>query len=82
MWQDIVMSIGNWIFAFALFPSVFGIKNKPPKWTSLMTAVVLSIFVWCMITLNLLRTAVAITTTASLWWVLFIQKIKEEKDGV
>lgn len=75
-WQDVVLAIGTWIFALALLPSLFS-KNKPSKWTSLMTAVPLSSFVVCYFTLGLWITGISISVSSLLWWVLFYQGVRK-----
>jgi len=37
MWQDIMFSLGSWIFAIALIPSIVNKENKPDMKTSLQT---------------------------------------------
>tara|TARA_Y100000310_G_C20559612_1_gene752358 strand:+ start:752 stop:937 length:186 start_codon:yes stop_codon:yes gene_type:complete len=52
IWQDIVLTIGAWIFSIALLPSVFG-KDKPALSSSVMTAPVLYLFSYVYLSLDL-----------------------------
>jgi len=74
-WQDIVMSIGQWIFIIALLPAIIG-KDKPPWMTSLLTAVVLSVFAFIFLTLDMIMSAISGSATALCWWILLVQVIK------
>ena len=76
MWQDLVFSIGGLLFAFALIPSIIDKWGKPSLTTSLMTAVVLSVYVPAMYTLGLYWSTFCTALTASAWWTLFFQRIK------
>lgn len=73
IWQDIAFMIGGFIFAPALIISI--VKNaKYPILTSLPTALVLTMFVICYITLNLHLAATATTLTALCWYILFFRR--------
>lgn len=75
IWQDIVISAGQWIFIIALIPSIFS-QNKPDIRTSLMTAIVLTAFSFTFFTLDLVIGGISSLGTATCWWILFIQKIR------
>jgi len=73
IWQDIVISVGQWIFIIALMPSIFS-QNKPDVKTSLITAIVLTVFGFTFLTLNLIIGGLSGLGTAFCWWILFVQK--------
>jgi len=72
-WQDIVLSVGSWIFTIALIPSVLS-KDKPALSSSVMTASVLTIYVVVYITLSLSMSAASTALVAAMWYTLAIQK--------
>lgn len=76
-WQDIVLSIGQWIFVLALLPSVFG-KDKPALASSLLTGGVLSVFGFVYATLGLWSAVVATSAVAGTWFILAWQKYREK----
>ena len=78
LWQDWVITLGSLIFVLALFPSVLG-KDKPALSTSLMTGTVLVIFALVYLTLSLWTSAVTTFLTGTLWFILAIQKIINNK---
>lgn len=65
-WQDIVLSVGSWIFIIALLPSLFG-KDKPPIATSLLTGGVLLVYTFVYFTLHL-KVSMASTGILGLAW--------------
>lgn len=71
-WQDLVLLIGNFMFFLALVPSIMS-DHKPSKWTSLPTAVVLSIFAFTYHSLGLVFGTCMVALSALAWWVLFFQ---------
>ena len=74
IWQDIVLMIGNFIFAPSLLTSIVdGIKI--PIATSLPTALVLTAFIIVNVSLGLRLAALATTLTTACWFVLFIMAI-------
>jgi len=72
-WQDIVLSVGSWIFIFALFPSIFG-KDKPPVSTSVLTGGVLLIYTVVYFTLHLWLSVASTGILAIAWLALGAQK--------
>ena len=84
VWQDIVLSIGQWVFAIGLLPSVFG-KDKPALLSSLIMGSVLVVFVFTFATLSLWLSAVSTIAGSLIWFVLAAQKIminrKEKSTG-
>jgi hypothetical protein len=69
---DQVFAIGSTLMIFFLLPTVFG-DNKPEVWTSLPTAVVLTVFAYTYATLNLWRAASMTLLTSILWYDLAFQ---------
>ena len=76
-WQDIVLSVGSWIFIVALLPSLFG-KDKPPISTSLLTGVVLLIYTFVYSTLHLWLSMASTGVLGVAWLVLGAQKYLAE----
>ena len=72
IWQDLMFMIGGFIFAPSLWFSIRG-KEKPPIKTSLPTALVLTVFVACYITMSFWMAMVSTTLTALCWYILFFQ---------
>jgi len=72
-WQDILLSIGQFVFAVALLPSVFS-KDKPAVSTSLMTGTVLVAFAFTYSTLKLWSAATFAAVVGIIWLILFFQK--------
>ena len=77
-WQDIVLSIGQWIFVIALLPSVFG-KDKPAFSSSLITGAVLAVFAFTFATLSLWVSAFSTSLVSITWFVLAAQKYLIQK---
>jgi len=74
-WQDIVIAVGQWIFAIALIPALRAKgKDKPPISTSLLTGTILIIFAFTFFTLNLWNAAVSALVVSVCWFTLVIQK--------
>jgi len=69
-WQDLVLMIGGFIFAPSLIVFIMD-KTVMPIATSLPTALVLTVFVMCYITLKLRLAAFATALTAICWYILF-----------
>ncbi len=74
-WQDIILSVGSWIFAIALIPSILS-KDKPALSSSLITGSVLTIFACTYLTLSLWTTAASTVLVAGMWFTLALQKIR------
>lgn len=76
-WQDVVMAIGGFIFWIALIPSVSS-DNKPSKWTALMTALVLTAYLFVFASLEYWLSFVSGILTTTTWYILLIQKIRSK----
>ena len=72
-WQDIVFTVGSFIFTIALIPAIKS-KDKPPIKTSLTTSLVLFAFVVCYVSLGFYVSAISGGLTAICWFILFLQK--------
>lgn len=78
MWQDYVFLAGGIIFIFALFPSLFS-KDKPNWMTSISTSFFLYCYATAFFSLNLKYAAITTVVTATIWLILYIQKIGGSK---
>jgi len=78
VWQDIVLSIGAWLFIIALIPSIRG-KDKPPMTTSVLTGSVLAVFSLTYATLELWLSVLSTTLLSGAWFVLAAQKARKRK---
>jgi hypothetical protein len=74
MWQDIVISIVQWIFLLALIPSIRHPEHKPALWSSLMTGSLLCVLGVTFWTLGLLSAIISSFAVASGWFVLAWQR--------
>ncbi len=72
-WQDIVLSVGSWIFIAALFPSLLG-KDKPPISTSVLTGGVLLVYTLVYFSLHLWLSMASTGVLAVAWLALGVQK--------
>lgn len=73
VWQDILLAVGGLVFAPALAVSIHK-KAKYPLATSLPTAIVLTAFAVCYVTLHLHLAAWATGLTAACWYILAIRR--------
>ena len=69
-----MLSIGQFVFALALLPSVFS-KDKPALSTSLTTGIVLAIFAFTYSTLKLWSAAAFAALVGVIWFILAVQKM-------
>ena len=79
VWQDIVFSISTLVFAYALIPQIYHNwkkqKGSITAQTSLLTALGMYAITIAYFTLNLFLSTIIGFATASLWLILFIQKL-------
>jgi hypothetical protein len=75
-WQDLVFTVGQWIFIPALFPMF---TDPPPLKTSIPTALVLSAYGISFMSLGFYTPATSVFICSSIWMVLVRLKIKEGK---
>ena len=73
-WQDIVFTVGSFIFAVALIPTIRA-KEKPPALTSAVTFLVLVAFVVCYKSLGYYVSMASGMLTAICWLILYLQKV-------
>ena len=78
-WQDLVIGIGNWIFVLALIPSIVS-RKKPALATSIMTVIVVTVFVYCFFTLEFYHSMISLLAVGTCWWILFFQVVLKKKD--
>ena len=83
VWQDFLLSIANLILSVSLFPQIFkGFKKKKgfiSFYTSIPTFLSLYSISFAYFTLDLLFSSISSFVAASLWFVLFIQRIIYER---
>lgn len=77
-WQDTVLSVGSLIFTAALIPTIRS-SHKPALSTSLITAIILGIYVIVYSTLSLWFTTFAVTLTCLAWSIIAVQKFRQNK---
>jgi len=73
IWQDVVLMVGGFVFAIALFPSIFS-AHKPSRITCLATGIVLVVFAIAYATLGLTLATISTALTALCWFILLGQK--------
>ena len=78
VWQDIVLSVGAWIFFIALIPSIKS-KDKPALMTSLPTGTVLAVFALVYATLGLWLSIFSTILTSAAWFTLAVQKYLQKR---
>ncbi len=77
-WQDIVISIAQVCFIFAMLPSILS-KDKPALATSVMNVVLVSIIATSLLTLHLWLSGLTAIGIATTWAILAAQKIRLKK---
>lgn len=78
MWQDVVMTLGQFIFAVSLIPTILG--NEKPAWsTCIMSSIVLTVYIPTLYSLGLYISVIATVLVAIGWWILFFQSIRKIK---
>ena len=79
MWQDWLISAVQWMFAFALIPSIIHPTNKPALSSSLMTAGGLFVIAGTFTTLGLWSSFFSCTAAGIAWSILAYQKWRLDK---
>ena len=79
-WQDIVFTIGAWIFAILLIPSIRS-QDKPALTSSFFTATLLSIYVFVYASLYFWGAMISTAVLALAWWILAYQKWRMNKNS-
>ncbi|OGG47253.1 hypothetical protein A2671_02625 [Candidatus Kaiserbacteria bacterium RIFCSPHIGHO2_01_FULL_49_13] len=77
LWQDIVITVGQWIFLVALIPSIRS-TDKPAFWTSVMTGGILLVFGLTYATMGLWYSAFSSACLALGWCYLSYQKWRQK----
>lgn len=77
-WQDLVFTVGQIIFVFALIPTIRG-KSKPALSSSIITGSILLIFALTYLSLGLWFSTIASIATSASWWILAFQKYQQIK---
>jgi hypothetical protein len=76
MWQDIVITIVQWVLLIALIPSIRHPEHKPALWSSIMTGTLLCVLAGTFWTLGLWSGALSALAVAGGWFVLAWQRWK------
>lgn len=80
VWQDYIITIVNVVFGYALIPQVYqGFKNKKGYinfQTGLLNAIGMYAMAFAFYSLNLTFSWIIGTFNATMWLLLFIQKVK------
>lgn len=80
MWQDIVFGIGAILFSIVLLPTIRNPKAVVPLLTSSLTSIILYIFVFTYLTLDMNIAALTNFISASLW--AFIALFRKPEDHI
>ena len=78
-WQDLIVSVGQVVFVFALWPMLRS-STKPPLLTSILHGLILSSFGVVFASLGLWFSTVAVTVGSGMWFYLGWQKFGQN-DG-
>lgn len=78
IWQDFALSGLGLLLSVAIVPSLFD-QIKPSIITSAPIAVLLSLIGFTQLTLGLYLTAVTTFATSAMWYVLWIQRLRQTK---
>ncbi len=76
MWQDWVISIGQWVFIFALIPTLRHPTNKPELITSILTGATIAIFAATFATLEFWSATLSSTLLSVTWFVIGYQRYR------
>lgn len=75
MWQDVVISVGQWAMTAALIPSLIG-KDKPAVSSGIMTGTLIAIFGFTYGTLGLWSAVISSAVCSIVWYVLAWQRYR------
>ena len=73
IWQDVLLMLGGFGFSIALLPAIKS-KEKPPRSTCLITAVILESFCIAYSTLGLWLAFGATALACTMWFILLFQR--------
>ena len=76
IWQDWVITIGQYFFAITLLPTLFS-RSLPPIKTSFPTSLILYSFAFTFSTLGLFHSTLSSLVVATVWLAIAIKKFKE-----
>ena len=79
MWQDILISTMNVVFAWALVPQIYKSYQQKRSGVSLLTSSQTVGALWviaiCYVTLGLYFSAILISISGLLWFVIMVQRL-------
>lgn len=81
IWQDIVISSGQWVFFISLLPTLFS-RDLPPYLTSIPTGIILIIIGIAFATLGLINSMLSVFAVGLIWLLIALKKYiinKKEK---
>lgn len=78
IWQDAVITAGQWFFALSLIPTLLS-EDLPPLLTSISTGLILIIFGLTFYTLDLWNSGISSTIVGLIWLMITFKKIKSQK---
>jgi hypothetical protein len=79
-WQDIVLSIGQWVFIIALIPTLLSKKDKPPVSSSILTGFFLAVYTSVYASYHLWTALVSDSILALVWFTIAYQKYSSKKE--
>lgn len=77
-WQDIVLTVANFIFVVALLPAILS-DEKPPVLTSVTTAIALVMIATANASLGLWFAGATVTIASVLWLTLAVQQWRQHR---
>lgn len=75
IWQDLVISIGQFVFIISMIPSILS-QYKPDIKTSLPTGLILMVFTISFLSMGMYMASISSFLTSVCWLILFYQKLK------
>lgn len=79
LWQDIVLTVGQFVFSLSLIPTIRA-KEKPALSTCVMSAVMLTIYIPTLLSLQMYVSSFATVLVATGWWILLYQSWHNPRD--
>lgn len=80
IWQDAVISVGQFVFALAMIPTIRS-SSKPALASSVVTAIGLTVFALTFSTLDLWLSVAGTATGALTWWIVAAQTYTRSRVG-
>lgn len=78
MWQDTVIAICQFLFVGSMIPTIRG-DDKPALFTSLSSAIIVSVITFSLITLEMWLTAISAAMIMVAWSILAFQKYRIDR---